>query len=130
MTFGRGEAPSSRLRPHRLRRPGRPRREQKPGEGSTRQCGPTGGFGMVLEVQAELDQEAVYQDRDDDSHGAPDSAPGTPVWVAIAASYETNYPVGLFVGTGSAVSYTLGRDWSAWRAHREAIAHSTRPEPD
>jgi zinc/manganese transport system permease protein len=38
------------------------------------------------------------------------------VWIAIAASYETNYPVGFFVGTGSAVSYALGRGWAAWRA--------------
>jgi zinc/manganese transport system permease protein len=35
------------------------------------------------------------------------------VWIALAASYETNYPVGFFVGTGSAVSYTLGRAWAA-----------------
>jgi len=40
------------------------------------------------------------------------------VWVAIAASYETNYPVGFFVGTGSAVSYALGRGWAAWRARQ------------
>jgi zinc/manganese transport system permease protein len=37
------------------------------------------------------------------------------VWVGIAASYETDYPVGFFVGSGSAISYTLGRLWSAWR---------------
>jgi zinc/manganese transport system permease protein len=37
------------------------------------------------------------------------------VWVAIFASYETNYPIGFFVGAGSAFSYTLGRLWSAWR---------------
>jgi zinc/manganese transport system permease protein len=37
------------------------------------------------------------------------------VWVAIAASYETNYPVGFFVGTGSAVSYAFGRCWIAWQ---------------
>ena len=41
------------------------------------------------------------------------------VWIAIAASYETNYPVGFFVGTGSAVSYTLGRGWAVWRAPRQ-----------
>jgi zinc/manganese transport system permease protein len=35
------------------------------------------------------------------------------VWAAIAASYSTNYPVGFFVGTISAVSYTLGRVWAA-----------------
>ncbi|HTB50524.1 MAG TPA: metal ABC transporter permease [Solirubrobacteraceae bacterium] len=51
------------------------------------------------------------------------------VWIAIAASYETNYPIGFFVGTGSAVSYTLGRGWAAWRARREPVAHDIRPEP-
>jgi zinc/manganese transport system permease protein len=40
------------------------------------------------------------------------------VWIAIAASYETNYPVGFFVGTGSAVSYAFGRGWAAWRTPR------------
>jgi zinc/manganese transport system permease protein len=40
------------------------------------------------------------------------------VWVGIAASYETDYPVGFFVGSGSAISYTLGRLWSAWRNRR------------
>jgi zinc/manganese transport system permease protein len=38
------------------------------------------------------------------------------VWIAIAASYQTNYPVGFFVGIASAVSYALGRGWAAWRA--------------
>ncbi len=51
------------------------------------------------------------------------------VWIAIAASYETNYPVGFFVGTGSAVSYALGRGWAAWRAGRASVARATRPEP-
>ena len=37
------------------------------------------------------------------------------VWIAIAASYATNYPVGFFVGSASAVSYALGRAWAAWR---------------
>jgi zinc/manganese transport system permease protein len=46
------------------------------------------------------------------------------VWIAIAASYETNYPVGFFVGTGSAVSYTLGRGWAAWRARRASSEQS------
>ncbi len=40
------------------------------------------------------------------------------VWFAIAASYETNYPVGFFVGSASAVAYALGRGWAAWRSHR------------
>jgi len=38
-------------------------------------------------------------------------------WIAIASSYTTNYPVGFFVGTGSAASYALGRAWAAWRQH-------------
>jgi zinc/manganese transport system permease protein len=42
------------------------------------------------------------------------------VWVAIAASYETNYPVGFFVGAGSATSYTIGRVCAAWRNRRTA----------
>jgi zinc/manganese transport system permease protein len=40
------------------------------------------------------------------------------VWSAIAASYTTNYPIGFYVGTISAVAYALGRAWSAWRARR------------
>jgi len=37
------------------------------------------------------------------------------VWVAIAASYQLNLPVGFFVGVLSATSYAAGRGWSAWR---------------
>ena len=46
------------------------------------------------------------------------------VWVAIAASYETNYPVGFFVGTASAVSYTIGRLWAAARGRRRAESNN------
>lgn len=45
------------------------------------------------------------------------------VWLAIAISYTTDYPVGFFVGTVSALSYALGRGWAAWRRRRTA----TRP---
>jgi zinc/manganese transport system permease protein len=38
------------------------------------------------------------------------------VWASLAASYETNYPVGFFVGTISAAMYALGRAWAAWTA--------------
>jgi len=38
------------------------------------------------------------------------------VWIAIAASYQTDYPVGFFVGSASAASYALGRLWAGWRA--------------
>jgi zinc/manganese transport system permease protein len=51
------------------------------------------------------------------------------VWIAIAASYTTNYPVGFFVGSASAVSYALGRGWAAWRARSESAAQSTRSKP-
>jgi len=37
------------------------------------------------------------------------------VWVAIAASYATNYPVGFFVGSASAVSYIVGRGYTGLR---------------
>jgi zinc/manganese transport system permease protein len=48
------------------------------------------------------------------------------VWIAIAASYETNDPVGFFVGAGSALSYTLGRGWSAWRTRRQQTLGAQR----
>jgi zinc/manganese transport system permease protein len=41
-------------------------------------------------------------------------------WVAIAASYETNWPVGFFVGTGGAVCYAGGRLWAVRSAARRA----------
>jgi zinc/manganese transport system permease protein len=37
------------------------------------------------------------------------------VWIAIAVSYQTNLPIGFFVGAISAFSYTLGRTWTAWQ---------------
>jgi zinc/manganese transport system permease protein len=37
------------------------------------------------------------------------------VWAAIAISFETNWPIGFFVGTISAFSYAVGRGWAAWR---------------
>lgn len=37
------------------------------------------------------------------------------VWFAIAASYETDWPVGFFVGTASAAVFILGRIWSSAR---------------
>jgi zinc/manganese transport system permease protein len=40
------------------------------------------------------------------------------VWVAIAASYQLNWPIGFFVGTLSALSYAIGRGWAAWHQTR------------
>jgi zinc/manganese transport system permease protein len=42
------------------------------------------------------------------------------VWVAIAASYLYNWPVGFFVGMLGALSYGLGRGWAAWQRARIA----------
>jgi zinc/manganese transport system permease protein len=42
------------------------------------------------------------------------------VWAAIAASYETNWPVGFFVGAIGAACYAAGRGWAALRQARMA----------
>ena len=44
------------------------------------------------------------------------------VWVAIAASYIYNCPVGFFVGVLGALSYGIGRAWSASRSRAPAAA--------
>jgi len=44
------------------------------------------------------------------------------VWVAIAASYLCNWPIGFFVGALGALSYGAGRCCAAWRRTR-----TTRP---
>ena len=51
------------------------------------------------------------------------------VWVAIAASYTTNYPIGFFVGSASAVCFAFGRSWTAWRARREAAGQGRTSGP-
>jgi zinc/manganese transport system permease protein len=38
------------------------------------------------------------------------------VWIAIAASFETQWPIGFFVGTGGAVCYAAGRVLARLRA--------------
>jgi zinc/manganese transport system permease protein len=42
------------------------------------------------------------------------------VWIAIAASYLYNWPIGFFVGALGAVAYGAGRAWAAWRCTRTA----------
>jgi zinc/manganese transport system permease protein len=49
------------------------------------------------------------------------------VWAAIALSYQTNYPVGFFVGTISAAAYTFGRAWAAWRRRVRGRGVTTQP---
>jgi zinc/manganese transport system permease protein len=48
------------------------------------------------------------------------------VWVAIAASFKTNWPVGFFVGTFSAVWYVAGRAWGVW-SHRAGASGGRTP---
>jgi zinc/manganese transport system permease protein len=49
------------------------------------------------------------------------------VWAAIAISYQTNWPIGFFVGTLSALAYALGRTWAAWR-HTHTAHRTSKPE--
>ena len=49
------------------------------------------------------------------------------VWAAIALSYQTNWPVGFFVGIASAAAYAAGRAWSFARRNRATPAGRNRP---
>jgi zinc/manganese transport system permease protein len=40
------------------------------------------------------------------------------VWLAVAVSYLTNFPIGFFVGTLGAIAYGSARIWTAWRRNR------------
>jgi zinc/manganese transport system permease protein len=51
------------------------------------------------------------------------------VWVAIAAAYLYNWPVGFFVGAMGALSYGIGRGWAAWRRARARPATAVRLVP-
>ncbi len=44
----------------------------------------------------------------------------TTVWAAVAASYETQWPLGFFVGVGGALFYGLGRAWD-WHRRTRAV---------
>jgi len=50
------------------------------------------------------------------------------VWSAIALSYQTNYPVGFYVGTISAAAYAFARGWAAWARHA-TIRCGSDPQP-
>ena len=49
------------------------------------------------------------------------------VWAAIAISYETNLPIGFFVGAISAFAYTVARGWAAWREARRVRGPARAP---
>jgi zinc/manganese transport system permease protein len=44
------------------------------------------------------------------------------VWISIALSYQTNWPLGFFVGIGGAVFYLLGLGVRALGAGRVRLA--------
>jgi zinc/manganese transport system permease protein len=46
------------------------------------------------------------------------------LWIAVAASFETNWPIGFFVGVGGAVCYAAGRMITWWRASRARLANA------
>jgi zinc/manganese transport system permease protein len=48
------------------------------------------------------------------------------VWAAIALSYQTNWPIGFFVGSISAMAYVCGRTWSAWSTRRPGARRGAR----
>jgi len=51
----------------------------------------------------------------------------TTVWIAIAASYVYNWPVGFFVGALGALSYGIGRAWAGWT--RTRTSRTAHPSP-
>jgi zinc/manganese transport system permease protein len=51
------------------------------------------------------------------------------VWTAIAASYESNWPVGFFVGTLGAVWYGLSRIWAAVARRRSRVLSPAPGDP-
>jgi zinc/manganese transport system permease protein len=48
-------------------------------------------------------------------------------WAAIAASYQTNWPVGFFVGALGAAWYAVGRIATAWRRSRQRARTAGEP---
>jgi zinc/manganese transport system permease protein len=51
------------------------------------------------------------------------------VWVSIAAAYDTNWPVGFFVGALGAVCYAAGRGWAAFRRARHTAVSNRGSGP-
>jgi len=44
------------------------------------------------------------------------------VWAAVAISFQTNLPIGVFVGTIGAFSYAIGRAWAAWHGRARTVS--------
>jgi zinc/manganese transport system permease protein len=52
------------------------------------------------------------------------------VWFAIAMSYETDWPVGFFVGTGSAAAFVAARLWAGGRERLARRGPAGRQPPE
>jgi zinc/manganese transport system permease protein len=50
------------------------------------------------------------------------------VWISIAAAYESNWPIGFFIGGLGAVAYTAGRLGGLWRRRRRTVVVDPGPE--
>lgn len=50
-------------------------------------------------------------------------------WAAIALSYQTNWPIGFFVGILAAACYACGRGWRVWRTRRAGLPRRLQPAP-
>lgn len=48
------------------------------------------------------------------------------IWISIAASYESGWPIGFFVGALGAAGYAVGRVYAGWR--RRSPASATDPQ--
>ena len=48
------------------------------------------------------------------------------VWAAIAVSFQTNWPIGFFVGAFGVLSYGSGRLFAVWRGRR-VVRHDVEP---
>ena len=44
------------------------------------------------------------------------------VWLSIAASFWSNWPIGFFVGTLGAAWYVAGRSWARWRRAQSPVS--------
>jgi len=49
------------------------------------------------------------------------------VWISIAAAYESDWPVGFFVGVLGALFFLVGRAWASLRSSRVGRGEAAQP---
>jgi zinc/manganese transport system permease protein len=49
------------------------------------------------------------------------------VWISIAAAYESDWPIGFFVGVLGAVFFLVGRAWASLRRSRIGRGEAAQP---